>query len=135
MKAALQLYLRFLPHPSLPLPSLFSSSVDHGTLISICFTVISHNSSVAAEVPAFWARLPPMLAPALAVCQPGNRLAALWRSAHSVGLVGFSVGSVQTLRCYKSASQSLRRSPCPPSPSRGFCHFLHIPFALKLMLH
>lgn len=48
----------------LPFPlSIASSSmglsppVDRGKLISICFTVISHKSSTAAAVPAYWARL------------------------------------------------------------------------------
>lgn len=56
LKAPLQLYLPF----SLSIASSsmgLSPSVDHGKLISICFTVISHKSSTAAAVPAYWARL------------------------------------------------------------------------------
>lgn len=74
MKATLQLYLHVPLHPSLPIPIPFFSSVDHGRLISICFTVISHNSSVAAAVPAYWARLPQRQ---LSLSASRHRLAAL----------------------------------------------------------
>lgn len=97
------------PFPSQPLAStsisLFSS-VDHGRLISICFAVISHNSSIAAVVPAYWARLPP--APAL-FSLPAGTGSQLWsRTLH--GLVeGFSVSCVQTLG---SAAATLCPSHC-----------------------
>lgn len=56
LKAPLQLYLPFSLSTASSSMGL-SPSVDHGKLISICFTAISHKSSTAAAVPAYWARL------------------------------------------------------------------------------
>lgn len=99
--------------PQFPSPSLASSSiplfssVDHGKLISICFTVISHNSSIAAAVPAYWARLPQRQ---LSLSASRHRLAAL--ALHTLhGLVGFSVCCIQTLN--SAATKVLCPHPAP----------------------
>lgn len=116
LKATLHLYLGSPLLCSLPLPSPLSSSVDHGKLISICFTVISHNSSIAAAVPAHWARLPqrqPSLSASLAPARSSG-------SPHTPRFSGvFRLLHPNTQHCcYKRVMSS--------SSSRVCCHFLHI---------
>lgn len=83
-------------HPPPPLISLFSPSADHGKLISICFTVIWHNSSIAAAVPAHWARLPQ--APAAHRLPAGSRQREPWLATLLAG--GFpTAASKKTLHC------------------------------------
>lgn len=116
IKATLKLYL----HPSLPIPILLFSSVDHGRLISICFTVISHNGSIAAAVPAYH----------LPRCQPllpasRLRLAALaCKHTHQFSGVFRQLHPECTHQC------------CPScSAARHFlCWFLHISFPFKCTL-
>lgn len=100
--------LSLFPSPSLASSSIpLFSSVDHGKLISICFTVISHNSSIAAAVPAYWARLPQRQ---LSLSASRHRLAAL--ALHTLhGLVGFSVCCIQTLN--SAATKVLCPHPAP----------------------
>lgn len=117
-----------LPHPLLLLfyPS-FPLSADHGKLISICFTVIWHNSSIAAAVPARWARLPP--APAAHRLPAGSRHREPWLSTLLAG--GFpTASSKRTLDC---ATTKVLYAPHPPlEPVVVF--FLHIQLPLKCML-
>lgn len=81
-KALLSLLSQSVVSASIPL----FSRVDHRGLISICFALISHNSSIAAAVPADRA------------CPYASRRrpAALLHDT-CCGLVGFSIDSVQAL--------------------------------------
>lgn len=124
LKATLHLYLGSPLLCSLPLPSPLFSSVDHGKLISICFTVISHNSSIAAAVPAHWARLPRRQ---LSLSASRRRLAAL--ALHTLhGLVGFSVCCIQTLNT--AATKELCPHP-PPEYVVIFYTFFEVHVTLR----
>lgn len=132
MKAALRLYLHF---PLCPLASasipLFSSA-DHGRLISICFAVISHNSSIAVVVPAYRAGLPPAPAPFSLPAGAGSRL---WSPRTPTVLVeGFSLSRVQTARlcCRYTVSQTLCRLLCPPPECSGFLYTFCLSFKCVL---
>lgn len=99
---AITLPLLLLFYPSFPL------SADHGKLISICFTVIWHNSSIAAAVPARWARLPPV--PAAHRLPAGSRHREPWLSTLLAG--GFpTASSKKTLDC---ATTKVLYAPHPP---------------------
>lgn len=84
------------------------SSVDHGKLISICFAVISHNSSIAAAAPAYWARLPQCQ---LSLLLPASRHRLTALALHTLhGLAGFSVSCIQAL------SSAATKVLCPHPP-------------------
>lgn len=105
------------PSPLIP-PSLASSSIlrlsraAHGRLISICFTEISHNSSVAAAVPGCWAR------------RSASRLAAALALVSLPALVGFSVGRAQTLSLAALTQPRCHCADCYVLSSSFSTHFV-----------
>lgn len=108
--------------------------MDHGRLISICFTVISHNSSIAGCSDASLGLACPS---ASSHCLPAGIGSQLSLVTHSTVYWGFPLAaskrSALLLRCLCSVSQLL----CcfSQSSSRVFCHFLHILSSLKCILH
>lgn len=109
------------PSPSLASTSIRPfSSVDHSRLISICFTVISHNSSIAATVPALGSPAP---APALTVCQPAS--ARSFGSSHTPRFSGVfhRPRPNALLRCYDASAV------CP-----NHCAACYVPVLLQSLL-
>lgn len=127
MKATLQLYL----HPSLPIPIPLFSPVDHGRLISICFTVISHSSSGAAALPAYWACLPRRQ---LSLSASRRRLAALaLQHAPRFSGVFHQVHPNAGLCCCDSVSPDAVLLVA--FFSTALCWFMPILFPVKCILH